>query len=156
MGMFYQNFGLPICTLIVAALSMITVFMVVWNMVELLVGIKELPHSTRVSFYFFFFLSMSNFFWIQELALGINSFSRLGSLGAAIEIILIIYLQATSVYGLFGLRVFAAIGPKLGQTPISHIIANCAVLLILSSALPLTARTLGKFFRKFHRNWGLI
>lgn len=39
---------------------------------------------------------------------------------------------------------FAAIEPKVGQTPLSHLIANSAVLLVLSSALPLTARTLGK------------
>ena len=83
-------------------------------------------------------------FKLQQFSLGISSLSKLGPFGAAIEIVLILYMQATSSVGLYTLPFIKKFQPKLNNTPLSHTIANCALLLILSSALPLISRILGK------------
>jgi len=69
--------------------------------------------------------------------------SVLGSWGAALEVILIIYLMTTSLVGLYNLPGIKSIRPKPSDSPTSHIIYNCALVLILSSALPLLSRILG-------------
>lgn len=70
--------------------------------------------------------------------------SVLGPVGAVLEVVLILYLIAASLLGCYSLPVVARIRPRRGDTPMVHVIANCAIVLILSSALPLLARTLGK------------
>ena len=69
--------------------------------------------------------------------------SVLGPWGAALEVILILYLISTSLIGLYILPGVRNCRPKLGDSPTSHVIYNCALVLILSSALPLLARILG-------------
>ncbi|EEB10104.1 lipocalin-1 interacting membrane receptor, putative [Pediculus humanus corporis] len=120
-----RNFVYPGCMLLLFALTGIAVLIVVQNTLELLIGIKALPLSTR------------------QFSLGISSLSKLGPFGAAIEIVLILYMQATSSVGLYTLPFIKKFQPKLNNTPLSHTIANCALLLILSSALPLISRILG-------------
>lgn len=136
--------------LLLFALTAVTVLIVVQNTLELLIGIKALPLSTRVS------LNLEKIQLItivklyltklcfQQFTLGISSLSKLGPFGAALEIILIFYMKATSYVGLYTLPFLVKLRPKLGNTPLSHIIANCALLLILSSALPLISRILGE------------
>lgn len=120
-----RNFVYPICMLLLFALTGITVLIVVQNTLELLIGIKALPLSSR------------------QFTLGISSLSKLGPFGAALEIILILYMMATSSVGVYTLPFLTRVRPKLRNTPLSHIIANCALLLVLSSALPLISRILG-------------
>jgi len=80
----------------------------------------------------------------QQFTLGISSLSKLGPIGAALEIVLIFYLTATSSVGLYTLPFLSRMRPRTKMTPLTHIIANCGLLLILSSALPLLSRILGK------------
>ncbi|GLV41036.1 lilipod [Carabus blaptoides fortunei] len=120
-----RNVVYPLAMLLLLAVTATTVLIVAQNTIELLIGIKALPLSTR------------------QFTLGITSLSLLGPLGAALEIVLILYLIATSSVGLYTLPIMSRVRPKPNQTPFCHIIANCALVLILSSALPLLSKILG-------------
>jgi len=85
----------------------------------------------------------NNFLSLQQFTLGISSLSKLGPIGATIEVAVILYLAATSAIGLYTLPGVKRVQPKLNSTPLTHLIANCALLLVLSSALPLLSRILG-------------
>jgi len=119
-----RNILYPLAMLMLIGLTGLTVLIVVQNTVELLIGIKALPSSSR------------------QFTLGI-SISRLGTLGSLIEIILIVYLIVTSSIGLYTSPLMRKIRPRKKSTPFNLIIANCALVLILSSALPLLAKILG-------------
>ncbi|XP_054280502.1 protein Lilipod isoform X2 [Macrosteles quadrilineatus] len=120
-----RNVVYPVCMLCLLCLTAITVLMVWQNAVELLIGIKALPISTR------------------QFTLGLTSLSKLGPVGAVLEVVLILYLAATSVVGLYSLPLLRRLTPCQNNTPFYHLLANCILLLVLSSALPLLARTLG-------------
>lgn len=120
-----RNLVYPVAMLLLIALTCIAVLMVVQNTLELLIGMKALPLSTR------------------QFTLGISSLSMLGPFGAALEIVLILYLFVTSSIGLYTLPLLSRVRPKLQQTTLTHVIANCCMLLVLSSALPVLSRILG-------------
>ncbi|KAF5305480.1 hypothetical protein FQA39_LY01571 [Lamprigera yunnana] len=122
---FRRNFFYPVAVILLIGLTAITVCMVLQNTVELLIGIKALPLSSR------------------QFTLGITSLSTLGPIGAFLEIILILYLIATSSIGLYSSPPMSWIRPRAKSTPFSLIIGNCALILILSSALPLLSKILG-------------
>ncbi|KAK0172852.1 hypothetical protein PV328_006119 [Microctonus aethiopoides] len=115
----------PIAMLILFMLSTTTALLAVQNTLELLIGIKALPLSTR------------------QFTLGISSLSKLGPIGAIIEVVVILYLATTSGIGLYGLPGVRKVKPQFHSTPLTHLIANCALFLVLSSALPLLSRILG-------------
>ncbi|XP_008202732.1 protein Lilipod [Nasonia vitripennis] len=115
----------PSSMLALLLFSVVTAFLAVQNTLQLLVGIKALPLSTR------------------QFTLGISSLSKLGPIGATIEVAVILYLAVTSAVGLYTLPGVRLVRPRLHSTPLTHLIANCALLLILSSALPLLSRILG-------------
>uniref|UniRef100_A0A8C4FC71 Limb development membrane protein 1-like n=1 Tax=Dicentrarchus labrax TaxID=13489 RepID=A0A8C4FC71_DICLA len=75
--------------------------------------------------------------------LGMASFSMFGSLGAAVQVVLILYLMVSSVVGFYSSPLFTGLLPRAQDTNLTQIIANCVSLLILSSALPVFSRTLG-------------
>uniref|UniRef100_A0A4W6FBT4 Limb development membrane protein 1-like n=1 Tax=Lates calcarifer TaxID=8187 RepID=A0A4W6FBT4_LATCA len=75
--------------------------------------------------------------------LGMASFSMFGSLGAAVQVVLILYLMVSSVVGFYSSPLFTSLLPRAQDTNLTQIIANCVSLLILSSALPVFSRTLG-------------
>ncbi|XP_057321035.1 protein Lilipod isoform X3 [Microplitis mediator] len=79
----------------------------------------------------------------QQFTLGISSLSKLGPTGAVVEVIVILYVAITSTVGLYGLPGVKKIMPQPQGTPLTHLIANCVLLLIHSSALPLLSRILG-------------
>lgn len=112
--------------LLLLSVTVITVLLVIQNTIELLIGIKALPHSSR------------------QFALGISSLSKLGVFGAAIEIFVIIYLGLTSAVGFYTMPVFRKILPKRRKTSLLHLIANSLLLLILTSALPVLSKILGE------------
>ncbi|XP_044726628.1 protein Lilipod isoform X2 [Chrysoperla carnea] len=122
---FQRNLVYPLALLLLLLLTGVTVLMVVQNTLELLIGIKALPLSTR------------------QFTLGISSLSMLGPFGAALEIILILYLIATSYIGLYSAPLMRSVRPRIRQTPFSQVIGNCALVLIFSSALPLLSKILG-------------
>ncbi|XP_015591359.1 protein Lilipod [Cephus cinctus] len=115
----------PLAMLALLILSTATALLAVQNTLELLIGIKALPLSTR------------------QFTLGISSLSKLGPIGATVEVAVILYLAATSAIGLYTLPGVRRVRPRLHSTPLTHLIANCALLLVLSSALPLLSRILG-------------
>lgn len=123
---FQRNFVYPVAMLLLLVLTGITVLLVAQNTIELLIGIKALPLSSR------------------QFTLGIQSLSMLGPLGAALEVVIICYLGATSTVGLYTLGLVNRFRPQRRRTSLSQLILNCAILLILSSAFPLLARILGK------------
>lgn len=123
---FRRIFGYPIAMLFLLALTAFAALLVLQNMLELLVGFKALPSSSAHTF-----------------VVGITSLSKMGVFGATLEIILIIYLWCASIVGLYSLPGIRRITPKIGETTFNKCIGNCALLLVLSTALPVLARTVG-------------
>ncbi|CAH4035678.1 unnamed protein product [Pieris brassicae] len=120
-----RNVVYPLAMLLLLALTTITVLMVLQNTLELLIGIKALPLSTR------------------QFTLGIASLSKLGWAGATLEAFLILYLHAASLTGLCTPMRALRVLPRARRTPLTRIIALCAVLLAHSTAQPLLVKILG-------------
>ncbi|CAG9805579.1 unnamed protein product [Chironomus riparius] len=120
-----RNFVYPLAMLFLLLLTSITVLLVMQNTIELLIGIKALPLSSR------------------QFTLGISSLSKLGIFGAGVEIFVIVYLFLTSAVGFYTVPIFSKIRPKRRKTSLCHLIANSLLILILTSALPLLSRILG-------------
>ncbi|CAK1545921.1 unnamed protein product [Leptosia nina] len=120
-----RNVVYPLAMLLLLALTTITVLMVLQNTLELLIGIKALPLSTR------------------QFTLGIASLSKLGWAGATLEAFLILYLHAASLTGLCTPMRALRVLPRARRTPLTRIIALCAVLLVHSTAQPLLVKILG-------------
>ncbi|XP_050074428.1 protein Lilipod [Anopheles maculipalpis] len=120
-----RNLVYPIAMLLLLILTGIAVLLVVQNTLELLIGIKAVPLSTR------------------QFTLGITSLSKLGPLGATLEVCIITYLGVTSTVGLYTMPFMYNVRPRRRNTSMPQLIANCGLVLILSSALPLLARILG-------------
>ncbi|KAJ8973899.1 hypothetical protein NQ317_018854 [Molorchus minor] len=119
-----RNVVYPVAMLLLLGLTVIAVLMVVQNTLSLLIGIKALPSSSK------------------QFTLGVSSLSKLGPFGAALEIVLIIYLIVTSSIGLYTAPYVKNIRPKPRSTPFCRVLGNCALILIISSALPLLAKIL--------------
>lgn len=122
-----RNLVYPLAMLLLLLITSITILLVMQNTIELLIGIKALPLSSR------------------QFTLGISSLSKLGVFGAALEIFVILYLGITSAVGFYTMPIFAKIRPKRRKTSLTHLIANSLLILILTSALPLLSRILGEF-----------
>lgn len=120
-----RNFVYPLAMLLLLFLTGITILLVVQNTLELLIGIKALPLSTR------------------QFTLGISSLSKLGPIGAGLEVCLILYLGATSAVGFYTMPFMKNVRPQKRKTSLSQLIMNCALVLILTSALPLLSRIIG-------------
>ena len=82
------------------------------------------------------------YLFIQEVVLGKTSLSTFGFYGAVSEIVIIFYILIASLAGLYSLC--PRLKPQKHDTDMTKIVYNCAVLLILSSALPVLCRILGK------------
>lgn len=121
-----RNLIYPLAMLLLLFLTGLTVLIVVQNTLELLIGIKALPLSTR------------------QFTLGITSLSKLGPLGAGLEVLIIFYLGATSSVGLYTMPFMRLVRPRRRSTSLSQLIVNCALVLILSSAQPLLSRIIGE------------
>lgn len=146
--------------LLLLFLTGITVLIVVQNTLELLIGIKALPLSTRVRLRFPVEIDTAlNSPFLQQFTLGITSLSKLGPIGAALEVCIIFYLGATSTVGLYTMPWMRNVRPRIKQTSLSLLIINCALVLILSSAQPLLSRIIGKAMDRYlnvihdHFNW---
>ncbi|KAK9879356.1 hypothetical protein WA026_004205 [Henosepilachna vigintioctopunctata] len=122
---FKKNVIYPVAMLLLIGLTLIAVLFVLQNAVSLLIGFKALPASSK------------------QFTLGVSSLSKLGPIGAAMEIVLILYFIATSSIGLYTTPFMRRIRPTLKSTPFYLLIGNCALVLILSSALPVLSKILG-------------
>ncbi|KAF3696874.1 Limb region 1 -like protein-like protein [Channa argus] len=120
-----RNLGYPLAMLVLLALTVMCVLMVCFNVLELLLDETAMPRG------------------MEDPHLGMASFSMFGSLGAATQVVLILYLMVSSVVGFYSSPLFTGLLPRAQDTNLTEIIANCVSLLILSSALPVFSRTLG-------------
>ncbi|KAL9967979.1 hypothetical protein ACROYT_G026301 [Oculina patagonica] len=120
-----RNCVYPILLLALLLLTTSCMAMVALNVLSLLFVHGALPKKSTV------------------LVLGKVSSSMMGTFGALLEIIWIFYLMIASLVGLYSVPYFARLRPSVRETTTTKVIANCIVLLILSSALPVLSRTLG-------------
>lgn len=92
-----------------------------------------------------FFLSISKCTEVvfQDVVLGKTSLSTFGYVGALIEIVIIFYILIASLAGLYSI-IPISLRPRKNDTDMTKVVYNCAILLILSSALPVLCRILGK------------
>uniref|UniRef100_A0A8C6LBR0 Limb development membrane protein 1 like n=1 Tax=Nothobranchius furzeri TaxID=105023 RepID=A0A8C6LBR0_NOTFU len=120
-----RNLGYPLVMLVLLSLTVMCVLMVCFNVLELLLDETAMPRG------------------MEDPHLGMASFSMFGSLGAAVQVVLILYLMLSSVVGFYSSSLFCGLLPRAKDTNLTQIIANCVSLLILSSALPVFSRTLG-------------
>uniref|UniRef100_A0A3P8RTV6 Limb development membrane protein 1-like n=1 Tax=Amphiprion percula TaxID=161767 RepID=A0A3P8RTV6_AMPPE len=120
-----RNLGYPLAMLMLLALTVMCVLMVCFNVLELLLDETAMPRG------------------MEDPHLGMASFSMFGSLGAAVQVVLILYLMVSSVVGFYSSPLFTGLLPRAQDTNLTQMIANCVSLLILSSALPVFSRTLG-------------
>ncbi|XP_071497953.1 protein LMBR1L-like [Diadema antillarum] len=122
---FQRNLGYPLVWILLFLLTVLSLCMVGWNIFRLLFGIGALPVT------------------IKEAGLGKVSLSKFGAFGALLEVCLIFYLMLASIVGLYSLPIFRHLIPKRMDTPMTKVIGNCLVVLILSSALPVLSKVLG-------------
>uniref|UniRef100_A0AAY4CZ83 Protein LMBR1L n=1 Tax=Denticeps clupeoides TaxID=299321 RepID=A0AAY4CZ83_9TELE len=120
-----RNLGYPLVMLQLLILTVVCILMVCFHVLELLFDETALPRG------------------MEDPPLGAASFSMFGSLGAAVQIILILYLMVSSVVGFYSSPLFVKLLPIAQDTTLTQIIGNCVSLLVLSSALPVFSRTLG-------------
>ncbi|XP_033098020.1 protein LMBR1L-like isoform X2 [Anneissia japonica] len=120
-----RNLGYPLLWILLFILTIISLSMVCWNVFLMVFGLDTLPVN------------------IREAGLGKVSFSKLGIFGSLLEVILILYLMLASVVGFYSVPWLHSLVPKHKETPMTKVIVNCIVLLILSSALPVVSRSLG-------------
>ena len=146
-GVVLRRLGWPAAMLSLMSLTGISLYLVATNMLLLLAGWRSLP-SSQVT-----------------LDLGTSSLTNLGVLGVVIEVLIIAYFLLSSIVGLYSLRPLLKILPvkrcclksKISiyqntpsenlifrDTSMTHLIYNCALYVILSSALPLLVKVLGK------------
>uniref|UniRef100_A0AAQ5XJE6 Limb development membrane protein 1 like n=1 Tax=Amphiprion ocellaris TaxID=80972 RepID=A0AAQ5XJE6_AMPOC len=152
-----RNLGYPLAMLMLLALTVMCVLMVCFNVLELLLDETAMPRGMEVRI-----LQKRTckhvMYGMQQVAisvysvyscvlkdphLGMASFSMFGSLGAAVQVVLILYLMVSSVVGFYSSPLFTGLLPRAQDTNLTQMIANCVSLLILSSALPVFSRTLG-------------
>ncbi|KAJ4933917.1 hypothetical protein JOQ06_006726, partial [Pogonophryne albipinna] len=119
-----RNLGYPLAMLMLLALTVMCVLMVCFNVLELLLDETAMPRG------------------MEDPHLGMASFSMFGSLGAAVQVVLILYLMVSSLVGFYSSPLFTSLMPRAQDTNLTQIIGNCVSLLILSSALPVFSRTL--------------
>ncbi|KAH9514243.1 Limb region 1 -like protein [Bulinus truncatus] len=120
-----RNLCYPLVMLLLLAITVFSILIVLQNTFLLLVGTKALPRGA------------------SDAVLGISSLSSLGPFGAALQIVVILYLMAASVVGFYSLPYLCNLQPKRADTSMVKIIVNCVVILLLSSALPILSKTLG-------------
>ncbi|KAB0399204.1 hypothetical protein E2I00_006262, partial [Balaenoptera physalus] len=140
-----RNLGYPLAMLCLLVLTGLSVLTVAIHILELLIDEAAMPRG------------------MQGASLGQVSFSKLGSFGAVVQVVLILYLSGnpplplltkpvssgdsylmvSSVVGFYSSPLFWGLRPRWHDTAMTQIIGNCVCLLVLSSALPVFSRTLG-------------
>ncbi|XP_022428001.1 protein LMBR1L isoform X2 [Delphinapterus leucas] len=120
-----RNLGYPLAMLCLLVLTGLSVLIVAIHILELLIDEAAMPRG------------------MQGASLGQVSFSKLGSFGAVVQVVLIFYLMVSSVVGFYSSPLFWGLRPRWHDTAMTQIIGNCVCLLVLSSALPVFSRTLG-------------
>eukprot|EP00116_Pleurobrachia_bachei_P005100 sb/3465362/ len=123
-----RNTLYPCCLLLLLFVTGLSIAMVALNILKLLIGYGPVPGIDG---------SFDKEFLDAKYA------SLLGSLGALVEICLVGYILIASLVGFYTTQYFRSLIPRVHKTPVPTIIANCAVVLVLSCSLPLLSATLG-------------
>ncbi|VDN01597.1 unnamed protein product [Thelazia callipaeda] len=118
-----QTVKYVLAIVVLLLLTSITVLMVLINTLQLLFGFRALP--------------------VYAQYMEVNSRHTLGIFGAVIEVIIIWYIMIAAMIGVYSVPLLRRICPEFHKTSMTCIIANCTTVLVLSSALPVLARTLG-------------
>lgn len=126
-SMWRRAVGYPLIMVALFALTFVSLVSVINNVMQIVAGFKALPAVSEDT----------------PHTLGIASLTSLGAMGVLIEVILIIYLFVTSMVGLYTIPYIRNIRPKSKSTTLTQIIINCAIWVILSTALPLQVKILG-------------
>uniref|UniRef100_A0A6G1SM78 Protein LMBR1L n=1 Tax=Aceria tosichella TaxID=561515 RepID=A0A6G1SM78_9ACAR len=138
--------------LLLVTLAGYSVILVLINTIQLLAGFRSLPLSTALSlaqqrnqatFESQDDLSLDQVIEQQKEANLLMREKKNGPIGAFLEIVMILYLWCASLCGLYNLPKLCHLRPYKHMCSFNQIIGNCAILCLLSSALPLLARTLG-------------
>ncbi|NXD74693.1 LMBRL protein, partial [Eolophus roseicapillus] len=116
-----RNLGYPLAMLGLLALTGTSVLIVCFHVLELLLDDAAMPRGIQ-----------------QDASLGQVSFSIFGSFGAALQVILILYLMVSSVVGFYSSPLFTRLLPARQDTPLTKV-----GTLLCVSALPVFSRTLG-------------
>ncbi|XP_009994949.1 PREDICTED: protein LMBR1L-like, partial [Chaetura pelagica] len=95
-----RNLGYPLAMLGLLALTGISVLIVCFHVLELLLDDAAMPRG------------------IQDASLGQVSFSIFGSFGAALQVVLILYLMVSSVVGFYSSPLFMQLLPERQDTPL--------------------------------------
>jgi hypothetical protein len=119
---FLNTIKYPIIMLLLVLLTGVSVTMVLLNTLQLMFGFRALEFVSYVEG---------------------RDRHTFGIPGALVEVVIIIYIMVASVVGLYTMPIFRNLRPMQHKTSMTHIILNCAIILLLSSALPVLARTLG-------------
>ena len=143
------NYAASILLITLAAYSVILVSI---NTIQLLVGFRSLPLSTALSLAqqrtnqqvdtISDDLSLDEILKQKETDLSLRD-KRNGPIGAFLDIVMVLYLWCASLCGLYNLPRLCCLRPRRNQCSFNQIMGNCTILCLLSSALPLLARTLG-------------
>ncbi|VDM49655.1 unnamed protein product [Toxocara canis] len=118
-----QSVKYPLAIVLLLLLTAVSVLMVVINTLQLLFGYRALP--------------------VYAQYIEVNSRHTLGIFGALIEVVIIWYVMVASLVGVYSVPILRRLRPRKGKTTMTFIIANCTTVLVLSSALPVLAKTLG-------------
>uniref|UniRef100_A0A0N4WRL1 Serpentine receptor class gamma n=1 Tax=Haemonchus placei TaxID=6290 RepID=A0A0N4WRL1_HAEPC len=115
--------NLRYCWIHSLCLQGISLLMVVINSLKLVFGFRSLPAYAQY--------------------MEVHTRHSLGIVGVIIESITIMYVMSTSLTGLYSMPFVRALRPQRARTSLTVIIINCSLVLVLSSALPVLANTLG-------------
>ncbi|TKR77521.1 hypothetical protein L596_018477 [Steinernema carpocapsae] len=118
-----ESIKYPIIMLVLLALTSVSVLMVGINTVKLVFGYRALPA------------------YVEQME--VHSRHTFGIFGACVEVVIILYIMAASLVGFYSIPFLSRLKPSKAKTSMTAVIGNCATVLILSSALPVLARTLG-------------
>lgn len=131
------NYAALITLVALAGYSTILVFV---NTFQLLVGFRSLPLSTTFSI-----AQQRNYLTSSSDSDDqIDSGdSKLSPISAFLDIVMVLYLWCASLCGLYNLPGLCCLRPTAHNSSFNQIMGNCTILCLLSSALPLLARTLG-------------
>uniref|UniRef100_A0A5F9DG72 Limb development membrane protein 1 like n=1 Tax=Oryctolagus cuniculus TaxID=9986 RepID=A0A5F9DG72_RABIT len=105
-----RNLGYPLAMLCLLVLTGLSVLIVAFHILELLIDEAAMPRG------------------MQDASLGQVSFSKLGSFGAIIQVVLIFYLMVSSVVGFYSSPLFRGLRPRCHDTAMTQAWTDCRCL----------------------------
>ncbi|KAJ1368354.1 hypothetical protein KIN20_029473 [Parelaphostrongylus tenuis] len=120
---FIRRIRYPATIIILSALTGTSLLMVVINTLKLIFGYRSLP--------------------VYAQYIEVHTRHSLGLVGVVVESIIILYVMATSLVGFYSIPFVRTLRPHRARTSLTVIIINCSIILVLSSALPVLANTIG-------------